>query len=113
MYAHFVTGGSRHEAAWKAYGPCPTRQLALTYLLAGDPARVDELLIRDILFFEADKDRDPHVYIAPGVPEQVRFVHPCRFGPVRSVSADGRQPAVTRNDVQVPPGTRQFTVSYA
>jgi hypothetical protein len=25
------------------------------------------LLLRDILFFEADEDRDPHVYIAPGV----------------------------------------------
>lgn len=25
------------------------------------------LLIRDILFFEADEDRDPHLYIAPGV----------------------------------------------
>jgi len=25
------------------------------------------LLIRDILFFEADEDHDPHLYIAPGV----------------------------------------------
>lgn len=114
------------------------------------------LLIRDILFFEADEDRDPHVYIAPGVrphwvpagervavdaaptlfgepfgyrlthdpvartvavditqaPERVRFVYPCRFGAVRSASADGRQLAVTGNDVQIPAGTWQFTVSY-
>jgi hypothetical protein len=26
------------------------------------------LLVRDMLFFEADEDRDPHVYIAPGIP---------------------------------------------
>jgi hypothetical protein len=26
------------------------------------------LLLRDILFFEADEDHDPHIYIAPGVP---------------------------------------------
>ena len=25
------------------------------------------LLMRDILFFEADEDNDPHIYIAPGV----------------------------------------------
>ncbi|MDQ1024422.1 hypothetical protein QF035_002004 [Streptomyces umbrinus] len=125
MYAHFVTGGYRHEAAWNAYGPYLTLQLAHAYLLAGDPARMDALLgwtvgagfprtagrvaalgawneqhafpvasdfaevphrpwymgdiphgwaaaeylllIRDILFFEADEDRDPHLYIAPGV----------------------------------------------
>ncbi|WP_329332531.1 hypothetical protein OG866_06815 [Streptomyces sp. NBC_00663] len=125
MYAHFVTGGFRHEAAWQAYGPYLTLQLAHAYLLAGDPARMDALLgwtvaagfpsvaeravalgawneqhafpvasdfretpygrwymgdmphgwaaaeylllIRDILFFEADEDRDPHLYIAPGV----------------------------------------------
>ncbi|MEU6373000.1 hypothetical protein [Streptomyces sp. NPDC046909] len=125
MYAHFVTGGYRHDAAWNAYGPYLTMQLAHAYLLAGDPGRMDELLgwifgagfphtagravalgawneqhaypvasdfaevpfsrwymgdiphgwaaaeylllIRDILFFEADEDRDPHLYIAPGV----------------------------------------------
>ncbi|MFJ3669889.1 hypothetical protein ACIPSE_25865 [Streptomyces sp. NPDC090106] len=125
MYAHFVTGGFRHEAAWNAYGPYLTLQLAHAYLLAGDPGRMDALLgwvveagfpevagravalgawneqhaftiasgfrdmpysrwymgdiphgwaaaeylllIRDILFFEADEDRDPHLYLAPGV----------------------------------------------
>ncbi|MFI1358362.1 hypothetical protein ACH4TV_33070 [Streptomyces sp. NPDC020898] len=125
MFAHFVTGGYRHEAAWNAYGPYLTLQLAHAYLLAGDPGRMDELLdwvvragfpsvadravalgawneqhafsiaseftevpyqrwymgdiphgwaaaeylllIRDILFFEADEDGDPHLYIAPGV----------------------------------------------
>ncbi|MDF3142013.1 MULTISPECIES: hypothetical protein [unclassified Streptomyces] len=44
MYAHFVTGGFRHEAAWNAYGPCLTVQLAHMYLLAGDPAPMDALL---------------------------------------------------------------------
>ncbi|MGA4838567.1 hypothetical protein [Streptomyces sp. G45] len=125
LYAHFVTGGFRHEAAWNAYGPYLTMQLAHAYLLAGDPGRMDALLgwtvaaslprvedravalgawneqhafpiasdyrevphrhwymgdiphgwaaaeylllLRDILFFEADEDRDPHLYVAPGV----------------------------------------------
>ncbi|WP_079086902.1 hypothetical protein [Streptomyces silvensis] len=125
MYARFVTGGFRHEAAWNAYGPYLTLQLAHAYLLAGNAARMDALLgwtvaasqprvddravalgawneqhafpvasgfaevpgrhwymgdiphgwaaaeylllLRDILFFEADEDRDPHLYIAPGV----------------------------------------------
>ncbi|MBO1330814.1 hypothetical protein [Streptomyces sp. VRA16 Mangrove soil] len=125
MYAHFVTGGFRHEAAWNAYGPYLTMQLAHAYLLAGNVERCDALLgwavgaavphtqgrpvalgawneqhnfpiasdfqevpdhhwymgdiphgwaaaeylllIRDILFFEADEDHDPHLYIAPGV----------------------------------------------
>ena len=115
------------------------------------------LLIRDILFFEADEDHDPHLYIAPGVrphwlpageqvaveaaptlfgepfgyrlahdpaartvtvevtqaPEGVRFVYPCRFGAVRSASADGRELPVTGQDVGVPAGTRRFTVVYA
>lgn len=44
MYAHFVTGGYRHEAAWNTYGPYLTMQLAHAYLLAGDPARMDALL---------------------------------------------------------------------
>ncbi|MEU6993874.1 hypothetical protein ABZ953_24865 [Streptomyces sp. NPDC046465] len=215
MYAHFVSGGYRHEAAWNAYGPYLTTQLAHAYLLAGDPARMDALLgwivqasfprtqeravalgawneqhaftvasdfhevpsrhwymgdiphgwaaaeylllIRDILLFEADEDHDPHVYIAPGVrphwvpdgetvavesaptlfgepfgyrlshdaddrtvtvevteaPERVRYVYPCRFGQVRSVSADGRELPVSGDDVQVPAGTRRFVVTYA
>lgn len=215
MYAHFVTGGFRHEAAWNAYGPYLGMQLAHAYLFAGDPARMDALLgwtvaaafprtqnrpaalgawneqhafpvasdfhevpsrpwymgdiphgwaaaeylllIRDILFFEADEDRDPHLYVAPGVrphwvpdgasvgvapsptlfgepfgyrlthdagarrvtvrveeaPERARFVYPCRFGTVRSATADGRGLPVSGDDVQVPAGTREFTVTYA
>ncbi|WP_078868496.1 hypothetical protein [Streptomyces sp. NRRL B-1347] len=214
MYAHFVTGGFRHEAAWNAYGPYLTMQLAHAYLLAGDPARMDALLgwtvaaasprtedravalgawneqhafpiasdygevphrhwymgdiphgwaaaeylllVRDILFFEADEDRDPHVYVAPGVrphwvpdgaavavgaaptlfgapfgyrlahdagertvtvdvtdaPEGVRYVYPCRFGPVRAATADGRALPVAGDDVHVPAGTERFTVTY-
>ncbi|WP_338702418.1 hypothetical protein V2W30_33950 [Streptomyces sp. Q6] len=217
MYAHFVTGGFRHEAAWNAYGPYLTMQLAHAYLLAGNPERADELLgwvvgaafprtqgraaalgawneqhafplasdfrevpdrhwymgdiphgwaaaeylllVRDLLFFEADEDRDPHLYIAPGIrahwvpsgqsagvedaptlfgepfgyrlthdagartvtvrigaaPGGVRFVYPCRFGPVRSAVADGRRLDVSAcgDDVRVPAGTREFTVTYA
>ncbi|WP_055569117.1 hypothetical protein [Streptomyces atriruber] len=215
MYAHFVRGGYRHEAAWNAYGPYLTTQLAHAYLLAGDPARADALLgwivgaafprteeravalgawneqhaftiasdfhevpsrhwymgdiphgwaaaeylllLRDILLFEADEDRDPHVYIAPGVrphwvpdgdtvavasaptlfgepfgyrlthdagdrtvtveiteaPDRVRYVYPCRFGSVRSVTADGRGLPVSGDDVHVPAGTRRFVVTYA
>ncbi|MFC7303534.1 hypothetical protein ACFQVC_04795 [Streptomyces monticola] len=125
MYGRFVTGGFRHEAAWNAYGPYLTMQLAHAYLLAGDAEKMDRLLgwtvaaafprtqeravalgawneqhafpiasdyaevpgrhwymgdiphgwaaaeylllLRDILFFEADEDRDPHLYLAPGV----------------------------------------------
>jgi hypothetical protein len=33
----------------------------------GWAAAVYLLLIRDNLFFEADEDRDPHLYIAPGI----------------------------------------------
>ncbi|MFJ9038456.1 hypothetical protein ACIRF8_17910 [Streptomyces sp. NPDC102406] len=217
MYWHFVSGGYRHEAAWNAYGPYLTMQLAHAYLLAGNPERADALLgwavdaafprtqdravalgawneqhafpiasdfrevpgrhwymgdiphgwaaaeylllVRDILFFEADEDRDPHLYIAPGVrphwvadaqpvavldaptlfgepfgyrlahdagarrvsvriesaPQGVRFVYPCRFGPVRAVVADGRALEVPGpgDDVRVPAGTREFTVTYA
>ncbi|MDT9694860.1 hypothetical protein [Streptomyces sp. P17] len=215
MYAHFVTGGFRHDAAWYAYGPYLTLQLAHAYLLAGNPERMDALLgwtvgagspfvagrsaalgawneqhaypvasdfrevpfprwymgdiphgwaaaeypllIRDILFFEADEDRDRHLYIAPGVrphwvpggapvgvdaaptlfgspfgyrlghdpaertvtveiteaPEGVRFVCPCAFGEVRSVSADGRERPATGRDVRVPAGIWRFSVTYA
>ncbi|WP_329125872.1 hypothetical protein [Streptomyces sp. NBC_01465] len=215
LYGHFVRGGYRHEAAWNAYGPYLTLQLAHAYLLAGDPQRMDELLdwtvsagtpvalgqraalgawneqhafpiasdfaelpdrfwymgdmphgwaaaeylllLRDILLFEADEDRDPHLYIAPGVrphwvpdgetvsvanaptlfgapfgyrlthdaaarevtvdidqsPPHLRYVYPCRFGPVRSATSDGLTLDVTGADVHVPPGTRQFRVSYA
>ncbi|MEO7193664.1 MAG: hypothetical protein ABIZ05_02400 [Pseudonocardiaceae bacterium] len=136
IWVHFVTGGFRHDAAWHAYGPYLTLQLAHAFLLLGDVDRMDAclawavgdaafakisrtddpadanqswqvsqgawneqhaypiasdlaeipdrwwymgdiphgwaaaeftLLLRDILFFEAGEDDDPHIYIAPGV----------------------------------------------
>jgi hypothetical protein len=136
IWSHFVTGGFRHDAAWHAYGPYLTLQLAHSFLLLGDLDRMDSclgwsvgnaafarisrtddaadaeqtwqlvsgawneqhaypiasgltevpqqswymgdvphgwaaaefnLLIRDILFFEAGEDDDRHVYLAPGV----------------------------------------------
>ncbi|MBC9713594.1 hypothetical protein H9Y04_13540 [Streptomyces sp. TRM66268-LWL] len=215
MYARFVTGGFRHDAAWNAYGPYLTLQLAHAYLFAGEPEKTDRLLgwtvaaafprtggqeaalgawneqhaysvasdfaevpyrpwymgdiphgwaaaeylllLRDILFFEADEDRDPHLYIAPGVrphwlgegetigceraptlfggdfgyrlthrpgqhrvdveilraPQGVRFVYPCRFGPVTGVTVDGEPVAPAGDDVRIPAGMRRFTVEYA
>jgi hypothetical protein len=134
IWAHFVRGGFRHDAAWNAFGPYLTLQLAHAFLLIGDVARMDqclawavseaayptvptsdgvldlvqvvsgawneqhaysiasdfadvpkrwwymgdiphgwaaaefELLLRDICFFEADEDGNPHVYLTPGVP---------------------------------------------
>ena len=130
IWAHFMEGGFRHDAAWQCYGPYLTLQLAHAFLLIGDLDRMDRclgwsvwagsatspprfggpdwqvvlggwneqhcypiakrfaespavwymgdiphgwacaelmLLLRDILFFEADEDRDPHIYLAPGV----------------------------------------------
>ena len=133
IWSHFVDGGFRHDAAWHAYGPYLTLQLAHAFLFSGDLDRMDEclgwsvgtaharvsrrdgdpinpwqvvsgawneqhcypvatdfaevpdrwwymgdiphgwaaaefnLLLRDILFFEADEDDDPHIYLAPGV----------------------------------------------
>jgi hypothetical protein len=136
IWAHFVTGGFRHDGAWHAYGPYLTLHLAHAFLLLGDVERMDAslawavgdaafarisrtdnpadasqswqvsqgawneqhaypiasnlaeipdrwwymgdiphgwaaaeftLLLRDILFFEAGEDDDPHIYIAPGV----------------------------------------------
>ncbi len=136
IWARFVTGGFRHDAAWHAYGPYLTLQLAHAFLLIGDVDRMDAclawavgnagfsrisrtdspadagqswqvaqgawneqhaypiasnlaeipdswwymgdiphgwaaaeftLLLREILFFEAGEDDDPHIYLAPGV----------------------------------------------
>jgi hypothetical protein len=136
IWARFVTGGFRHDAAWHAYGPYLTLQLAHAFLLLGDLDRMDAclawtvgnagfarvsrsddpadagqrwqvaqgawneqhaypvasdlaeipdrwwymgdiphgwaaaeltLLLREILFFEAGEDDDPHIYLAPGV----------------------------------------------
>lgn len=134
IWAHFTTGGFRHDAAWHAYGPYLTLQLAHAFLLVGDIDRMDRclqwavgnaaystvarehagsgrwevvqgawneqhaypissdfsenpgrwwymgdiphgwaaaefnMLLRDIVFFEADEDVDPHIYLAPGIP---------------------------------------------
>ena len=133
IWAHFVAGGFRHDAAWNAYGGYLTLQLAHAFLLIGDVARMDaclawaigdaayatvsqvggpqrdevvqgawneqhcypiatdfasvpdrwwymgdiphgwaaaefNLLLRDICFFEADEDGNPHIFIASGVP---------------------------------------------
>ncbi|MFM7438522.1 MAG: hypothetical protein ACKO2V_07940, partial [Snowella sp.] len=45
-------------------------------------------------------------------PAHVSFIYPCRFGNVFSLTADGNSLAVTGNDVRLPAGTRQATVSY-
>lgn len=134
IWSRFVSGGFRHDAAWNAYGPYLTLQLAHAFLFLGALSRMDlllawsvrdaayarvsrsddttaeewqvasgawneqhcypiasdfaqiperwwymgdiphgwaaaefNLLLRDILFFEADEDADPHIYLAPGV----------------------------------------------
>lgn len=134
IWSHFVEGGFRHDAAWHAYGPYLTLQLAHAFLLIGDIERMDQclgwavgnaafstvsrrdgdptypwqtvlgawneqhaypiaddfsppphdwwymgdiphgwaaaefnLLLRDMLLFEADEDGDRHIYIAAGV----------------------------------------------
>jgi hypothetical protein len=38
-------GGFRHDAAWRAYGPYLTLQLAHAFLLLGDVARMDQCLL--------------------------------------------------------------------
>lgn len=95
IWGKFIDGGFRHDSAWHCYGPYLTLQLAHAFLLIGDVDRMDRLLawkretparwwsmgdiahgwacaelmmlVRDILFFEAAEDRDPHICIAPGV----------------------------------------------
>ncbi|HSV65707.1 MAG TPA: hypothetical protein VLJ59_07355 [Mycobacteriales bacterium] len=44
IWSHFVRGGFRHDAAWNAYGPYLTLQLAHAFLLIGDVARMDQCL---------------------------------------------------------------------
>ncbi|MGB8939928.1 MAG: hypothetical protein WCD21_06760 [Streptomyces sp.] len=44
-------------------------------------------------------------------PARVRYVYPC--GPVRAVTAAGRDLTVTGDDVHIPAGTHRFTVTYA
>lgn len=133
IYAHFVTGGFRHDAAWNCFGPYLTLQLAHAFLLLGDLERMHQLLgwslgnagyaqisrgggasekwqvalgawneqhcypvasdfteipgrawymgdmphgwacaelillVRDMLFFEADEDGAPHIFLIPGI----------------------------------------------
>jgi hypothetical protein len=42
----------------------------------------------------------------------VHYVYPCRFGPVRQLTVDGRQLPVTGNDVILPATTRRAVVGY-
>jgi hypothetical protein len=44
IWAHFVPGGFRHDAAWNAYGGHLTLQLAHAFLLTGDIAQMDACL---------------------------------------------------------------------
>src|SRR4029453_10185439 len=44
IWGHFVTGGFRHDAAWHAYGPYLTLQLAHAFLFTGDQDRMDACL---------------------------------------------------------------------
>ncbi|HSH81371.1 MAG TPA: hypothetical protein VLA19_22820 [Herpetosiphonaceae bacterium] len=133
IWSEFVRGGFEHNAAWNAYGPYLTLQLAHAFLFIGDVERMQAcldwavgtgyaqvshlganvigksqvvlgawneqhcypvasdfarvpqspwymgdiphgwacaefmLLLRDMLFFEAAEDDDPHIYLVPGV----------------------------------------------
>jgi hypothetical protein len=44
IWGHFIDGGFRHDAAWNAYGPYLTLQLAHAFLLIGDIGRMDRCL---------------------------------------------------------------------
>src|SRR5262249_1411062 len=44
IWAHFVSGGFRHDAAWNAYGGYLTLQLAHAFLLIGEIDKMDALL---------------------------------------------------------------------
>jgi hypothetical protein len=44
IWAHFVSGGFRHDAAWNAYGGYLTLQLAHAFMLTGDIPKMDDLL---------------------------------------------------------------------
>lgn len=44
IWGHFIDGGFRHDSAWNAYGPYLTLQLAHSFLLIGDVARMDQCL---------------------------------------------------------------------
>jgi hypothetical protein len=45
IWGHFIDGGGfRHDSAWNCYGPYLTLQLAHSFLLIGDVARMDQCL---------------------------------------------------------------------
>jgi hypothetical protein len=44
IWGAFVTGGFRHDSAWRAYGPYLTLQLAHAFLLIGDVDRMERCL---------------------------------------------------------------------
>src|SRR5262249_32878729 len=44
IWERFVDGGFMHDAAWRAYGPYLTLQLAHAFLFVGDVARMSQLL---------------------------------------------------------------------
>jgi hypothetical protein len=142
----------------KDFGEVPERSWYMGDIPHGWACAEFSLLLRDILFFEADEDGSPHIYLAPGVmphwlgdgesvgisnaptvfgstfgfaltherttrsvqiqisqlpPGQVSFIYPCRFGSgVSSITADGTSLPVTGNDVGLPAGTRQATITY-
>jgi hypothetical protein len=57
-----VTGGFGHDAAWHAYGPYLTLQLAHTFLLLGDVGRMDACLawaVADAAFAQISRTDNP------------------------------------------------------
>jgi hypothetical protein len=44
IWGRFMDGGFRHDSAWNCYGPYLTLQLAHSFLLIGDVARMDQCL---------------------------------------------------------------------
>src|SRR5438552_12332913 len=153
IWAHFIDGGFRHDAAWHSYGPYLTLQLAHAFLVLGDLQRMGQLLdwsllnagyarvsrrdgqspnpwqvvlgawneqhcypiasdftripdrswymgdiphgwacaelillVRDVLFFEADEDGDPHIYLIPGIlPQSVGDGQSIRVSNARTI----------------------------
>jgi hypothetical protein len=51
----------------KDFGEIPSRWWYMGDIPHGWAAAEFLLLLRDILFFEADEDDDPHIYLAPGI----------------------------------------------
>ena len=115
------------------------------------------LLLRDMLFFEADEDGQPQIYLAPGIlpqwlnegetvgvsdaptifgtpfgyklihnsgaktvqieitqapPDSVRLIYHCRFGTVQTAIANTASLPIAGNEIVLPAGTRQATITY-